>query len=98
MTTTTTSNQRIRSPSLAKYIKNVKQANERTAEQYEYRLSKFEKYIVAVYEEEQQQQKQNLEQTTALDYAIGKLKSGNNNNKIDPYDLLSGFVAYLQEV
>jgi hypothetical protein len=44
MTTTITNNQgRIRSPSLAKYIKIVKQANERTAEQYEYRLSKFER-------------------------------------------------------
>jgi len=98
MTTTTTSNQRIRSPSLAKYIKNVKQANERTAEQYEYRLSKFEKYLVTVSEEEQgQQQQQNLEQTTVLDHVINELKIA-NNNKINPYDLLSGFVAYLQEM
>jgi hypothetical protein len=58
MTTTTTNNQRIRSPSLAKYIKNVQQANERTAEQYEYRLSKFEKYLVTVSEEQEQQQDQ----------------------------------------
>jgi integrase len=91
--TTTTNNQRIRSPSLAKYIKNVQQANERTAEQYEYRLSKFEKYIVAAFEEERQQ---NFEQTITLDYIIDKLKSS-NNNKIDPYDLLSGFVPYLEE-
>ncbi|MDQ5875264.1 MAG: hypothetical protein M3288_00320 [Thermoproteota archaeon] len=71
--TTTTNNQRIRSPSLAKYIKNVQQANERTAEQYEYRLSKFEKYIiVAAYDEEGrgQQQQQNLEQITALDQVL----------------------------
>jgi hypothetical protein len=46
MTTTTNNQRRIRSPSLAKYIKNVQQANKRTAEQYEYRLSKFEKYII----------------------------------------------------
>jgi hypothetical protein len=96
MTTTTTNNQRIRSPSLAKYIKIVKQANERTAEQYEYRLSKFEKYLVTVSEEEggqQQQQNQNLELTTILDHVINELKIA-NNNKINPYDLLSGFVAY----
>jgi integrase len=97
-TTTTNNNQRIRSPSLAKYIKNVQQANERTAEQYEYRLSKFEKYLVTVSEEqEQQQQHQNQEQKTVLDHVINELKIA-NNNKINPYDLLSGFVAYLQEV
>src|SRR5688572_23744486 len=92
--TTTTNNRRIRSSSLAKYIKIVQQANERTAEQYEYRLCKFEKYLVTVSEEGQQQQNQEL---TVLDQIIDKLKSG-NNNKINPYDLLSGFVAYLQEV
>jgi hypothetical protein len=90
MTTTTTSNQRrIRSPSLAKYIKNVQQANERTAEQYEYRLSKFEKYLVTVYEEqEQQQQHQNLEQTTVLDHIINELKIANNNKINDRYLLM----------
>src|SRR5215217_388297 len=93
--TTTANNQRIRSPSLAKYIKIVQQANRRTAEQYEYRLCKFEKYLVTVSEEEpQQQQNQEL---TVLDHVIDKLKSG-NNTKINSYDLLSGFVAYLQEV
>lgn len=94
--TTTTNNRRIRSASLAKYIKIVQQANERTAEQYEYRLCKFEKYLVTVSEEGQQQQQQNQE-LTVLDQVIDKLKSG-NNNKINSYDLLSGFVAYLQEV
>lgn len=97
MTTTTTNNQRIRSPSLAKYIKNVQQANERTAEQYEYRLSKFEKYLVTVSEEEQGQQQQQNQELTVLDHVINELKIA-NNNKINPYDLLSGFVAYLQEV
>jgi integrase len=94
--TTTTNNQRIRSPSLAKYIKNVQQANKRTAEQYEYRLFKFKKYLVTVSEEQQQQQQQNQE-LTVLDHVINELKIA-NNNKINPYDLLSGFVAYLQEV
>jgi len=97
MTTTTTNNQRIRSPSLAKYIKNVQQANERTAEQYEYRLSKFEKYLVTVSEEEQGQQQHQNQELTVLDHVINELKIA-NNNKINPYDLLSGFVAYLQEV
>ena len=59
--TTTSNNSRIRSPYLAKYIKNLQQANERNAAQYEYRLSKFEKYAVAASEEEQQQQEQNQE-------------------------------------
>src|SRR5215204_4118318 len=94
--TTATNNQRIRSPSLAKYIKIVQQANGRTAEQYEYRLCKFEKYLVTVSEEEQQLQQQN-QALTVLDLVIDKLKSS-NNNKINSYDLLSGFVAYLQEV
>ena len=94
--TTTTNNRRIRSASLAKYIKIVQQANERTAEQYEYRLCKFEKYLGTVDEEEEQQQQQNQD-LTVFDQVIDKLKSG-NNNKINTYYLLSGFVAYLQEV
>jgi integrase len=97
MTTTIKNNQRIRSPSLAKYIKNVQQANERTAEQYEYRLSKFEKYLATLSEVEQGQQQQQNQELTVLDYVINELKIA-NNNKISPYDLLSGFVAYLQEV
>jgi hypothetical protein len=42
-TATTTSNRGIRSLCLAKYIKNIQQANERSAAEYEYRLSRFEK-------------------------------------------------------
>jgi integrase len=51
---------------------------------------------VTVSEEQQQQQQQNQE-LTVLDHVINELKIA-NNNKINPYDLLSGFVAYLQEV
>ncbi|HJU35496.1 MAG TPA: site-specific integrase [Nitrososphaera sp.] len=51
-------------------------------------------------EEQRQQQEphQNLGLTTptVLDHIINELKSS-NNNQIDPYDLLSGFVAYLKE-
>jgi hypothetical protein len=34
---------------------------------------------------------------TTLDYVVEELKR-NNNTKIDSYDLLSGFVAQLQQV
>jgi integrase len=88
--TTITRNRRTRSLYLTKYIKNIQQANERTAVEYQYRLSKFEKYIVA----SQQQQQRNQELTT-LDQVIDELKR--SSKTIDPYDLLSGFVAYLQE-
>jgi hypothetical protein len=105
MTTTntaTTNNKSVGSRYLANYLRSVKQANEPTAVQYEYRLSKFEKYVVTASEEEPQErhQQQNQELIT-LDHVINELKNkgdnNNNNNKIDPYDLLSGFVAYLEE-
>lgn len=95
---TITNNQRIRSLYLTKYIRNVQQANKGTAAQYEYRLSKFEEYVVMASEEEKQQQRQQQNrQLVTLDDIINELKNGDNNNKIDPYDLLSGFVAYLEE-
>lgn len=102
MTTTTTNNKSIGSQYLAKYIRNVQQANEAIAAQYEYRLSRFEKYIAMAHKEEQQQelqQQQNQKLIITLDDVINELKNNgnNNNNKIDPYDLLCGFVAYLEE-
>jgi len=49
-------------------------------------------------QQERQQQQQNQEIIITLDDVINELKNnGNKNNKIDPYHLLSGFVAYLQE-
>ncbi len=86
--------------SLAKYVKNIQQANKRTAIEYQYRLSRFERYIAAIFEQrhqQQQQQNQGLKMTSAatLDQLIDEL--GKSSNKNDPYDLLSGFVAYLQE-
>lgn len=48
----TTNNKRIGSRYLAKYIRNVQQANKGTASQYEYRLSKFEEYVVTASEVE----------------------------------------------
>src|SRR5215216_1396598 len=113
-TTTTTAtivdNRTIRrSLCLAKYIKNIQQANKKTAIEHRYRLSRFERYIAGVFEQiqqlqqkQQQQQHQNqdqeLERTRAapLDQIIDELKRS-SSDKNDPYDLLSGFVAYLQE-
>jgi hypothetical protein len=55
-TVTATSKRRISSLYVTKYIKNIQQANERTAEEYEYRLSRFEKYIAEASDQQQQQQ------------------------------------------
>jgi integrase len=94
-TATATSKRRVvRSLYVTKYIKNIQQANERTAEEYEYRLSRFEEYISEA--SEQQQQNQNPRITiTPLDQVIDELKA--SSKKIDPYDLLSDFIAYLQK-
>jgi integrase len=84
---------------LTKYIKNIQQANKRTALEYEYRLSKFEKYIVTYqqqYEQQQNQDRKRKTMITSLDQVIEELKKS-SSNIIDPYDLLSGFVAYIQE-
>jgi hypothetical protein len=59
--TTTTNDKSIGSQYLAKYIRNVQQVNKGTAAQYEYRLSKFEKYVVRASEEEKQQRQERIE-------------------------------------
>ena len=66
-TTATASNRKPRSLCLTKYIKNIQQANKRTAAEYEYRLSKFEKYVVAYHQQQEYQQDQI---TTSLDQVI----------------------------
>src|SRR5215216_1197502 len=92
----TQSSRRITSLRLAKYIKGIQQANERTAIQYEYRLSKFERYIITIQQQRQQQdQEPKITATSSLDQVIDELKT--DNGKTDPYDLLSGFVAYLRQ-
>ena len=108
-TATIVDNRTTRSLCLAKYIKNIQQANKKTAIEHRYRLSRFERYIARVFEQiqqlqqKQQQQHQNqdheLERTRAvpLDQLIEELKRSSSDDKNDPYDLLSGFVAYLQE-
>jgi hypothetical protein len=78
----TATNRKPKSLCLTKYIKNIQQANRRTALEYEYRLSKFEKYVVvAAYQ--QQYQKQNQDQKlktiiTSLDQVIEELKRSNS--------------------
>src|SRR5215211_5579821 len=97
MTTTTSNRRRTSSLCLAKYIKNIQQANKRTAAEYEYRLSRFEKYILLASQEQQlyQQNQEPKVTITSLDQVVEELKR--SSNTINPYDLLSGFVAYLQE-
>ncbi len=61
LTSTITDNKSIGgSQYLAKYIRNVQQANEGTAAQYEYRLLKFEKYIARTYKKEEERQELQL--------------------------------------
>jgi hypothetical protein len=95
--TAATSKRRVRSLYVTKYTKNIQQANERTAEEYEYRLARFEKYIAEASEQEQQQPQNQDPRITIipLDRVIDELKT--SSKKIYPYDLLSGFVAYLQK-
>ena len=62
ITTAVSNNKSIGSRYLANYLRSVKQANESTAVQYEYRLSKFEKYIVTASEEEVQERQQQQQQ------------------------------------
>ena len=88
--TTTTNNKSVGSRYLANYLRSVKQANELTAVQYEYRLSKFEKYVVTASEEELQERQQQNQELITLDHVINELKNkgDSNNNEIDPYDIL----------
>ena len=81
-TATATRKRIVRSLYVTKYIKNIQQANERTAEEYEYRLSRFEKYIVQA-SDPQQHQLQNQDPRTAitpLDQVIDDLKTGSKKN------------------
>jgi Na+-translocating ferredoxin:NAD+ oxidoreductase RNF subunit RnfB len=49
---------------VARCIRNVQQANKATAAQYEYRLTRFEKYVPPAYKEEEQQQERIQQQKT----------------------------------
>jgi hypothetical protein len=60
-------NKSVGSQYLAKYIRNVQQANEGTAAQYEYRLLKFEKYISTTYKKEGERQE------CLIDYRVFEL-------------------------
>jgi hypothetical protein len=83
--TATATNRKPTSLCLTKYIKNFQQANKRTALEYEYRLSKFEKYVVAYQQQYQQQQNQDRKIKTiitSLDQVIEELKRGSNSGTI----------------
>ena len=76
ITTATTNNKSVGSRYLVNYLRSVKQANELTAVQYEYRLSKFEKYVVTASEEElQERQQQQNQELITLDHVINELKN-----------------------
>ena len=77
MTTTitaTTNNKSVGSRYLANYLRSVKQANEPTAVQYEYRLSRFERYIATAYKEERQEQQDQELIIITLDDVVNDLK------------------------
>jgi integrase len=72
----------IRSPLLSKYINSV-----RTAVEYEYRLSKFGRYLLTTY-------------GVTIDEAVNKLlkrRRRTTTKEVDVYDILSGYIAYLRE-
>jgi hypothetical protein len=74
--TTTTNNKSIGSRYLTNYIRNVQQASKGTAAQYEYRLLKFERYVMTMPSKEKQQQElqqqQNQEIIITLDDVINE--------------------------
>jgi hypothetical protein len=57
-TSTIANNRTTTSLCLDKYVKNIQQANKRTAIEYQYRLSRFERYVAAKFEQRHQQQQQ----------------------------------------
>ena len=63
-----------------RYIRNIRAMNKRTAYEYYLRLSNFQDYVISTYK------------TNTLDNIITKTKEGSE----DPYDILSGYVNYLQ--
>lgn len=70
--TTTTTNNNIRSRYLVNYIRDVQQASKGTAAQYEYRLLKFEKYVVTKAGSEEERQKRQQQQYQELMISRGK--------------------------
>jgi integrase len=72
------------SPLLSKYINSVGTANKSTAIEYEYRLSKFGRYLSTTY-------------GLTIDEAVNKLLRRRTTKEVDAYDILSGYVAYLRD-
>src|SRR5215217_4665765 len=75
-TATILDNRTTRSLCLAKYIKNIQQANKKTAIEHRYRLSRFERYIAGVFEQIQQlQQKQQQQQHQNQDQELERTRA-----------------------
>jgi integrase len=72
---------------LDKYIKNIRAMNKRTAHEYYLRLISFQDFVINRYKA-----KNENEAKTTLDNIITSINKGSE----DPYEILSGYVVYLQ--
>ncbi|MFL6434797.1 MAG: tyrosine-type recombinase/integrase, partial [Nitrososphaeraceae archaeon] len=72
---------------LDKYIKNIRAMNKRTAHEYYLRLISFQDFVINRYKA-----KNENEAKTTLDNIITRINEGSE----DPYEILSGYVVYLQ--
>ncbi len=70
-----------KSKSLNRYIKNMRVMNFNTANEYQFRLSQFEKFVSSHYNNS----------------TIDKLIDDIIQSKLDPYEILSDYCIYLQE-
>jgi hypothetical protein len=62
---------------LAKYVQNIQQAGKKTATEYQYRLSKFERYIAAILELPPPEEKQLL--SNSIKIIMMKIVAGQNS-------------------
>jgi integrase len=69
---------------LSRYIKSMQAMNKNTAKEYYFRLVNFEKFIISHYNN-----------NVTLDTLINDI---NNGKKFDPYEILSDYCIYLQEI
>jgi hypothetical protein len=77
---TTTAIMRHTTGTIDRYIRNIRAMNKGTAYQYYLRLSNFQEFVISIYKYD------------TIDNIITKTKEGLE----DPYDILSGYVNYLQ--
>ena len=77
---TTTTIMRHNTGTIDRYIRNIRAMNKGTAYQYYLRLSNFQEFVISTHK------------NNTLDNIITKINEGLE----DPYDILSGYVTYLQ--